>query len=86
MLCEDGIVPTFSDIHLSTHFMDLTLLSAVGRLGSFGNLRRLELGTSGTKVNAECLQVVLKMCTGLEALVLKDVEGMRRSHMSRIGS
>lgn len=43
--------------------------------GGLGSLKHLTLATSGTKLNAECLRVLLAGCTALESLHLNDVEG-----------
>ena len=55
--------------------MDQALLSSIGRIGAIRNLRHLSLGTSGTKLTAECLKEVIGACRGLDKLRLMDVEG-----------
>ena len=60
---------------ISTHFLDLSLAIAVGRLGTQGVLRYLELSTSGTNFKADSIQEIMSGCRGLESFVLNDIEG-----------
>mgnify|MGYP002718801446 CR=1 FL=1 len=62
-------------LSISTNFLDVPMLSAIGNLGALGQLRHLELATGGTKLTAEGLSEVLGGCRNLESLCLNDVQG-----------
>ena len=63
-------------LYLSTHFLDTALCSAITHLSA--RLQYLELSTTGTKFNAECLRVIIEGCQNLDSLFLDDIEGERR--------
>ncbi|KAK8866048.1 hypothetical protein IAR55_001199 [Kwoniella newhampshirensis] len=65
----------FSTLKIETHFLDLQFSSSIGRLGTLGVLRHVDLSTTGTKFNDNCLKAIIENCAGLESLRLNDVEG-----------
>lgn len=74
-LFEGVSQPRLHALSLSTHFADLRLCESIAMFGGLGSLKHLTLATSGTKLNADCLRVLLAGCTALESLHLNDVEG-----------
>ena len=74
LLCY-GRASVTQSLSISTHFLDTSLLSSIAHLGSFGVLRHLELGTTGTKLGSDGLKKVIEGCHALESLRLRDVEG-----------
>lgn len=56
-------------------FLDVTLCYAIAEVGSRGNLKRLQLSTSGTKLSTEAFVSLVEGCVALEELILKDVQG-----------
>lgn len=67
--------PKLHTLSLSTHFADLRLCESIAQFGSLGSLRHITLGTTGTKLNAECVKVLIEESTALKSLHLNDVEG-----------
>jgi hypothetical protein len=59
-------------LSISTNFLDVPMLSAIGNLGALGQLRHLELATGGTKLTAE----------GLRGMTRKEVQ--MSSHRLRL--
>jgi hypothetical protein len=62
-------------LDLSTHFLDVSLLTSIGEYGALGCLKHLTLSTTGTRLTADGIQVALEGCTALESFTLKDGEG-----------
>jgi hypothetical protein len=62
-------------LSVATNFLDLCLLSAIGKLGKQGVLRHLTLATGGTNLKADGIKEIMSSCVGLESFVLNDVEG-----------
>lgn len=64
-----------TSLDLSTHFLDLALLTSIGQYGALGSLKHLTLATSGTRLTADGVQAALEGCVALESFTLKDGEG-----------
>ncbi|WWD17749.1 hypothetical protein CI109_102190 [Kwoniella shandongensis] len=62
-------------LRLETHFLDSYFSSSISRLGALGVLRHLELSTTGTRFNEDCLKEIIEACAGLASLIIDDVEG-----------
>ncbi|WOO78085.1 uncharacterized protein LOC62_01G001638 [Vanrija pseudolonga] len=67
--------PKLHSLSISTHFTDLRLCEAIGQFGALRTIKHLALGTTGTKLNAECLKTIIENSPALESLKLDDVEG-----------
>lgn len=74
MLCG-RITATVTSLNLSTHFLDSTILSSIGRYGQLGSLLHLTLSTTGTRLTTDGLQQALEGCTALVTFTLLDGEG-----------
>nr|XP_031860925.1 uncharacterized protein CI109_003652 [Kwoniella shandongensis]KAA5527997.1 hypothetical protein CI109_003652 [Kwoniella shandongensis] len=61
-------------LRLETHFLDSYFSSSISRLGALGVLRHLELSTTGTRFNEDCLKEIIEACAGLASLIIDDVE------------
>nr|XP_018267193.1 uncharacterized protein I303_01178 [Kwoniella dejecticola CBS 10117]OBR89351.1 hypothetical protein I303_01178 [Kwoniella dejecticola CBS 10117] len=49
------------------------------KIGALGTLTHIELSTTGTRLTAECLDIIISGCTSLESLKLDSVDG----HLSK---
>ncbi|WWC66400.1 uncharacterized protein I206_100302 [Kwoniella pini CBS 10737] len=63
-----------SAVTIETQFLDILLCTSISKVGSLGSLTYVELSSTGTRLTAECLDIIISGCTMLEGLKLNVVD------------